>query len=256
MKRNLILLLLLLSLGALAYFFIPRDEVKSTLSKNDRDFRVEDVSQIGSIRIETRRREDLLLRKSGEDWLINNGHVASPNAMGRLLEVIKDMRLQYIPHNNALKNIQNEMELIGLHVKIFDVDGNKMKDYWVGGGTADERGTYVQMEGSSQPYVMELPTFEGSIRQRFVPTVEQWRDRRFLNEDLSKISSIQVEYPKSQSNSFKLDVENSKVKPLNPLEQFGSKMRTGSIKAYLRELKRSVQNPLKTIIAKETQSRD
>ncbi len=234
MKRNLLLLLLLLTLGALAYFLLPQEDVKSTLSKNDRDFRIEDVSQIGSIRIETRRREDLLLRRSGKDWLINNKHVASPNAIGRLLEVVKDMRLQYIPHNNALKNIKNEMELVGLHVKIFDKEGVKMKDYWIGGGTADERGTYVQMEGSNQPYVMELPTFEGSIRQRFIPTAEQWRDRRFLHEDVSKIASIKVEYPKSQSDSFVLDVDNAKVDPLNPLTKGGRNIRKGAIQAYLR----------------------
>ncbi len=237
MKRIVLLILVLglLSLGA--YFLVSQgeQEKKTSLTKNDRDFRIENIEDVALIKIRTRRRPELHLSKKGRDWLVNYKHVVSPNSMGRLLEVMEDMRMKYIPHKNALPNIKDEMELIGLHIEVFDANNNKLKGYYVGGGTADERGTYVQMEGSDQPYVMEMASYEGSIRGRFMPKPEEWRDRIFIKENIDQISKITVDYPKSKEDSFVLDATNKTVAPLYgySLKKAG-KLKKPAIQAYLK----------------------
>jgi len=238
MKRILILLLALLALSIGAYFLVTQDEVeqKSTLTKNDRDFRVENLDEIHKITIKTRRRPELHLSRKGGDWLVNYKHVVSPNSMTRLLDVIQDMRMKYIPHRNALPNIKDEMELIGLHIEIYDANDKKIKGYFVGGGTADERGTYVQMEGSKQPYVMEMASYEGSIRGRFLPKEEEWRERIFIKEDVSRLKKITVDFPKSKEDSYVVDIENGTVKSLYDYSlRKGGKLRRGSIKAFTKQ---------------------
>lgn len=235
MKKILILLALLLGLLAIAYFAIPKEESDSSITKNDRDFRIENVHDIHKIKMKSRRMPEMHLSRSGNEWLINYKHTARQNTVKRLLEITKEMRLKYIPHRNALPGIKDEMELLGVHVELLDKNDQLLKSYVVGSGTADERGTYVQMTGSNQPYVMEMAAYEGSIRGLFYLTPEEWRDRSILRENTDQIKKVTVEYPKSKNDSFVLDVEQNTVEPFYSHSlQSKARPKEGTLLAYLK----------------------
>ena len=94
------------------------------------------------------------------------------------------------------------MAVTGIHVEIFDLNGASLLNYYVGGVTQDERGTYFLKEGSSQPYCLNQPGFDGGMRARYALTPVDWRDVRFWMEDMDKVDTMKVRYPKQIQHSF------------------------------------------------------
>ena len=65
------------------------------------------------------------------------------------------------------------------------------------------------MEGSEQPYVMQIPGFIGEIRPRFPMTPDAWRTKSIFNERPENIKSLSVEYPQIKLSSFKITKDGS-----------------------------------------------
>lgn len=241
MKRIIGLLLLLAILSGVAYFALDWNSKKnnSTIDTYDRSFKVKDINSIHKIFIAQKNKPSVTLEKKGRDWYVNDKYKAHPNSVMRLLKVMTEIRMKYIPHPNALKNVIKEIGLIGVKVEIYDEADKNLKTYYIGGGTADELGTYMLMEGADQPYVMDVVSFEGSVRGRFLLTELQWRDKTFMAEKEENIKSVKVEYPKYKADSFVLDIAENEVQPMSVLSN-KSKLpaRQGTIKSYLKTMEK------------------
>lgn len=202
MKKTILLILLLILLGGLAYWMTMQKNTKYDIS--DRQFAVENIDDVYKVLIVPRNIAPTTLQRKGNSWYINDGYQVRRNAINNLLEVIGTLEMKYIPEKAALKNIKSEMSQIGIKVNAYDKNNKLLKSYYIGGGTADERGTYVMMEGADQPYVTHLRTMEGSVRGRFLLSVDNWRDRTVFRNVTDDIASVKVEYPKDMAHSFSL----------------------------------------------------
>ncbi|MBL7825729.1 MAG: DUF4340 domain-containing protein, partial [Saprospiraceae bacterium] len=145
--------------------------------------------------------------------------------------------VQYIPPDVSKNTMIKELAADGLKVEIYDRDNKKMKVYYVGGVTADEKGTVMIMEGSEQPYVVHIPSFIGQVRVRYLLGDDNWRDRTVFSENPEKIQQISVEYPQRKNESFVLDKQgeaNYSIRPYFSTTTV-SKMpqRKGIAEAYL-----------------------
>ncbi len=248
MKRILGLLVLLLLLCGVAYLAINWNNKKnnSTIDTYDRSFRIKDQSEIHKIFIAQKTGPPVTLKRNGDRWMVNDKYKVHENKMMRLLKVMTEMRMKYIPHPNAVPNAIKEIGLIGVKVEIYDASDNKIKTYYVGGGTADELGTYMLMEGADQPYVMDMTSYEGSIRGRYILSELEWRDKTFIAEDLENIKRVKVDYPKYKSDSFVLNVDDQTVESSNTSKAGEkTKAKPGSIKAYLKNMEKIGSEKLK-----------
>jgi hypothetical protein len=93
----------------------------------------------------------------------------------------------------------------GVKVEIYGKENKRIKSYYVGGVTGDERGTYMIMDGAEQPYVVHIPSFIGQLRVRYMMGSDNWRDRTVFSEKPEEIQSIAIEYPQQKSASFRLE---------------------------------------------------
>lgn len=171
----------------------------------DRNFKVEKPDEIHKIFIAKRDGTTTTLERQGDHWMVNGIYKASPNVMENLLEAITKLELKYVPPAAAIDNIVREMGARGIKVEIFNKAGKKIKGYYVGGVTADARGTYMIMEDSEQPMVMSLPMMDGQIRTRYDHPVDRWRDRTVFSYRLEDIEAVSIEYPLQRNKSFKLE---------------------------------------------------
>ena len=117
---------------------------------------------------------------------------------------IRLVDIKYIPPKKAEEHIFWDIAANGVQVDIFDRSDKLMKSYFVGGANLDESGTHALMNGSKQPFVVHMPTMDGSIRARFTLTPDDWRDRHFVPFNSEDIESLEVEYHKQKSQSFKI----------------------------------------------------
>ena len=240
MKRNQILLLALCFVGGLALAITLRNQqptAKGTLG-NDRLFKVEDTDRIGRIYLVHRDGETVDLKRKGRRWVYNDGYQARPNAMDNLLHAIGTIQMKYKPAEAAVDNMVRDLAAHGIKVEIYDRQGERMKTYYVGGGTADERGTHVIMDGAEQPYVAHLPGWEGNLRFRYNLRGDDWRDKSVFAEEHEKVTRISVEYPRQKDKSFVLEKEGSQItiKPYYPTTpEANVPQAPGRAEAYLYE---------------------
>lgn len=239
MKRTLILLVVFLLLGGGAFWYMSTDDDrnKMTLAGSDRDFALKDMSQLHKIFIAGRKGErTTLVRDDSGGWNVNGEGRANPQVVEPLLEVFRNIRIKYKPSDNALKNMVNVLATQGKKVELYDKEGDLLKAYYIGGATANERGTYVILDGAEQPYVAEIPGFSGNISVRFSRTGDEWRDKTLFAEEVEDIKYLSVEYPKQKNQSFILEAKGGdyNIKPFYDITpEIQRPFREGSVEAFL-----------------------
>jgi hypothetical protein len=76
------------------------------------------------------------------------------------------------------------------------------KVYYVGGATQTNRGSYMLMENSTEPFIIYLPGLRGFVSPRYMPIEKYWRDYSVFRKDFREISSVKVEYPSQPELSY------------------------------------------------------
>ena len=206
MKSTRILIVLFAVLGSLTawYLFTQKNDAGKTTLGWDRRIAVENIDDVHKIFLGRRDGETTTLLRTDDGWTVNDRYRANDNVMKNLLLAIEQVELQSQPARAALEPIVKDLATRGIYVQLFDKNGEQIKAYTVGGVTPDERGTYFILDGSEQPYVMQLPFLEGGLRTRFALTGDKWRDKRLFRERPDDIVSVRVDYPKQRSKSFEL----------------------------------------------------
>lgn len=213
MKKNLILLLIVIVLGAVAYYLSQNDKAKKTNKTYDfsyRDFAVKDIDKVEKIVLINRSRGVLTFEKEGNNWIINKKYKASKNSMNNMLSVIKNVKIEYVPTDAAIENIMKNMMYDGIKVELYDSEDKSIKQYYVGGSPENNKGTFFVMEGSAKPLVMTIPGFSGNLRVRFEYPLNVWRDKTVYDEKVDNIKEVEVKYFFDKDLSFKISKENDK----------------------------------------------
>ena len=207
MKKTWLLAALFLLLGGGAWYALHvKKNQSSTIQSPDMEFAVPNTDDIGKIFIagRTGKTTATLERKDGY-WLYNGQYKARASAMETLLETIQKVNVQSISAQVAEPRMVKSLAAEGIKVEIYDKKGQKMKCYYVGGVTNDEKGTFMIMENSERPYVVHIPSFVGQLRVRYMLGDDLWRDRSIFAEKPEEIQSVTVEYPQRKSDSFRME---------------------------------------------------
>ena len=251
MNRTLLLVVLFLVLGGTAWYVLSKKKNQpGTHVSWDMDFAVKNTGEIGKIFIADREGHTVTLEQSAKGWIYNGKYPARPTAMETLLETISQVNVLNIPPNGAVPGMVKELAALGVKVEIYDRGGKKMKTYYIGGVTNDERGTVLMMDGSEQPYVAHVPGFIGQIRMRYLMGDDDWRDKAIFREKPEEIQFVSVEYPQRKSESFKLEKTGEAaydVKPFfNTTTPMKSPRRKGVAEAYLVQFESLVAEAFET----------
>ena len=217
MKSNLILpLLLLLLLGGTAFFYLS-DNTSSTDS-GDWVMHVENADDIHRIFIAERDGSTADVRRGEKYWIYNEKYHANPNVVANVLAAVTKIRMQSRPTAAAIPNMIQTLATRSTKVELYDKNDKILKSYYVGGVTPNELGTFMILEGSDNPYIMEIPYANVSLKQRFFTGDEKWRDKTVVEYKPKDILSVSIEYPKRKNKSFKLTSNKGswKVDPFYP----------------------------------------
>jgi len=214
---------------------MSKPDDRSTVLGADRDFSVE-VDRIHKIFLADRQGHQTTLVREKDHWIYNDRWRARPNAMENLLDAIGRVEMKYKPPRAAVPNMVKSLASEGIKVELYDRKGAKIKAYYVGGATPDERGTYLIMEGAEEPYVAHIPSWEGNLRFRFNLRGNDWRDKSVFTEKITEIKAVIIEYPRQKDQSFKLEKQDDQyqVTPYNNLTpRINRPYRQGSAETFL-----------------------
>jgi hypothetical protein len=157
-----------------------------------RDFKLEETDRVDKVFLSKKDGTQLLLEKKDGQWWVNNTYRAYSFNVSFLLDrTLKNLSVKRAVPQTALDEVMRQLAVNATKVEIYK-DGEKDKTYYVGGNTADLRGTYMMLEGSDRPYVVHIPGFEGYLSSRFHMGVNEWIDRTVFDVKPEELASIQL----------------------------------------------------------------
>lgn len=235
MKRNLIAVLILLILAAVAYY-VYTERGSGTIKPELHNFAVEDTSAITKIFLADKTGQTVLLeRQSPSEWTVNEGHKARKDAIDVLLKTINRVEMKAPVAKTAHDNIVKLMAGKSTKVEIYE-GKKKVKTYYVSDATKDNMGTYMLIEGSSTPFVTHIPGFVGYLSGRYMTRPWEWRDTEIFKHRLSQIAEVKLDFHQEPERSFKITHSaDRKVElfTLYPTEKPVVNMDTTAVKRYL-----------------------
>ena len=202
MRRTFILLLAVVLLGGLAYLALSGSDQE--MVADDRAFGYAEADAIQRIYLADRAGNQTDLQRGGPTGWTVNGYPANENAMKNLLQAVTRLEIRSLPAPAAVPNLVRTLAGGGILVRLFGKSGEKLRGYYIGGGTNDELGTAAIVEDSEQPYIVHLPMWSGNVRHRFNLRGDEWRSKRLFAADPERVELLSIAYPRQESKGFAL----------------------------------------------------
>ena len=212
MKKNILLSLVVLVLGFVAYRLLFKSYSDDFANSEHTQFAYEYPERLGKIFIADAYGQAALLEKRGDAWFYTHypskkTYPANPPNLAILLKTIQDLRARNPVAKGKRDLVINEIRAKGKKVELYDVQGNKVRTFYVGGPTAGGEATHMQMEGSDKPYLVYIPRWVGTVDTRFSIEEKAWRDPALFRLKTKDIEWIEVRYadPEQAEMSFRLE---------------------------------------------------
>ncbi|MBK7943838.1 MAG: hypothetical protein IPJ85_00375 [Flavobacteriales bacterium] len=208
-RRLLILLIVLLSLGALAWW-LQRRSTGTTLNAPLIDFAVKDTSRVTRLFIADQRGNTSDLRRDGDRWILNGRFEARQPEVNAALKTLLRVEVRSPVPKSQEPMVLRTMGSASLKVEIYE-GGNKPSKTWIlGHATKDHYGTYAVLEKpdqgrSAEPFILGMSGFTGVLTPRFPPREDNWRSPSvFHYNDLRDLAEVEVMHTARPSESFRI----------------------------------------------------
>lgn len=211
MTRRLILVLILVALGALAYW-LSSNRGSSSLAAPMSDFMIPDTSKVDRIFIAEQNGKTVDLRRQANGtWTANSVYLAKQSYVDLLLKTFLRVEVRSPVPKSAEDNVLRVMSSSSKKVEIY-TGGKKPEKIWiVGHGTKDHFGTYMLLEKpgvgrSSVPFAVNMSGFTGTLSSRFHANMDDWRSSLVFHfDDLHQVASLEVQRPLEPNTNYTVD---------------------------------------------------
>ncbi len=210
MKRRIVLLIILLALGALAWWLNGRPG-HTTLDAPLSDFVVADTASVDRIHLADMHGRTIDLHRTPQGWQVNGLYATDRTKVDLLLRTFKRVEVRSPVPKSAEANVLKAMASGGTKVEIYQGGKRPVKTWIVGQGSRDNFGTYMllEVEGigrSPSPFVMNMAGFTGVLNTRFTTQIDEWRASTvFRFTDLHDLKAVEVELPQAPTQSYHID---------------------------------------------------
>jgi hypothetical protein len=215
MKKNRFYIIAFIILTLVAASLILTNS-KTTFRRALSGFAVDDTSNVTQIFMSDKNNNSLkLTREPDGKWMVNDRYPAQKYNIDMLLGTMLDLQVKEpvakAAHNNIIRELAVNSVKVEIYQRVYRIRflGLRLfphekltRVYYVGGATQDNRGTFMLMEYSSEPFVVYLPGFRGFVSPRYSPIEKYWRDYTIFKKDPRAIASVSVEYPSNPMYSF------------------------------------------------------
>ncbi|MCB9245033.1 MAG: hypothetical protein H6606_01265 [Flavobacteriales bacterium] len=236
MKKILWLGILVLIVTALSYLVLRKQNGNdSTLNPSEIDFKVDDPENVTRIFLTNKLGKRILLDKKPDGtWTLNDSLPAWQKQVDLLLhETMARLSVKGVVHQNARDNIVSQLAALGTKAEIYRNGEEKpFKEYYVGGTTPDLLGTYFWIEGAEDPMILDIPGHSGFVNSRYELNADYWISRSVFTATSADIALIQIDYPQTPENSFRITQRNDSLDLSGPIA-INRSPNAGAIRSYL-----------------------
>lgn len=221
MKKNKGLFLILALLVAVTLFLFFRKQ-STTIDQEQSDFAVKDTAAITKIFLADRSGKSILLeRKKNDRWVLNGKEEPKPEFLNLLIRTIYKIDAKSRVAKAAYNNVVKALASTGTKCEIYLNEQTKpYKVYYVGGQTADGQGTFMILEDSEMPYIVEIPGTSGYLTPRYSVDLESWKNTVLFRTKPENIKSLSVYYTNFPDKSYEITSNNGSYSIENKATKF------------------------------------
>ncbi|MFA5814927.1 MAG: DUF4340 domain-containing protein [Bacteroidales bacterium] len=202
MKKNRIIIGLIVVLGIVTIILVSRNS-NSSIKRELRDFAVEDTASIDRIFMVRKDNQQVTLTRRNDHWMVNDKYVVRTDAIDNLLKTLNRVRVKSPVSTSMLDNAVRMLATRNTKVEVYHKK-KLLKTIYVGGPTQDQMGTFMMLEGSSVPFVVDIPGFTGYLSTRFFVDEISWRSTEIFKYNFNDIKAISVINEDNPKASFHL----------------------------------------------------
>ena len=200
MQKTLLYLAVLAILGFGVWYFLFSSP-GSAFSTAEAGFNIRDTGKVGKIFLANNGAGSVTLTRTDSGWRAN-GYAALQTQVNYLLATMAQQEaLNPVPanqHNSVVSNMAGR----AIKVEVYNRSGEKLRTFYVGNEVHGFSGTYMLMEGAKDPYIVNIPGFEGVLTPRYAPDLKIWRDRTVFRLAAADIREASVDYGLAPGQSF------------------------------------------------------
>ena len=200
MLKTSIYISVLVILGLGIYFFIIKDN--DNPYGTEAGFTIKDTASIGKIFLASYDGDLITLERSKQGWTFNGKYKALSPTLDMLLTTLATQKALYPVTKNAYDVAIKSLSTNSTKVELYDLQGKKMRVFYVGHTASTNSGTNMLIDGAKTPYVVQTPAFTGDLSTRYTTRWRDWRDRSVFNYTADEIKSVSVQYEQNKINSF------------------------------------------------------
>lgn len=168
-----------------------------------REVAITDTSAIFSIRFVKPHGEEIMLRREGGEWVLNDTYEARNYLKNLLFTGFAGMKVKREVAESSRKETIEQMLKSGYKITINGSRGAEGYSFYLGPNPGDPNSTlYYNAELDTTPYIVQVPGFEGSISNLFALPASEWREKEFFVSSPENLQSIRVDYPAFPQQSF------------------------------------------------------
>jgi hypothetical protein len=171
-----------------------------TLKVDTHVFAVTDTVAITDITFKEGKNE-LVLHRSGREWMVNRNFHARPKAIKGLLNLLMNMEIDSPVPVSMKKDIHRSFEHKNISVTI-ESSAGIMKSYEITENDSLKVGSFVRLAGEEDSYLVRVVGYNGRISALFPFNPQFWRDKTIFSYRPADIVSLEVRYPGKPKASF------------------------------------------------------
>lgn len=217
LKKNKVAIFLFIILSCVSIYFLNNRKL-NTYNEAKTNFATAEIEKVQMIYLADKNKNFVKLSHRGDnEWMVNDQYLARKDAMKTILITLQNLRIKSSINSKTFNSVVGTIAAQGIKCELYFDSTSKepTKVIYIGSPTPDNLGTYMMLANSNSPYIMELPGFNGYLSGRFSTRAEDWRDPSIFRCKLQNISSVSIDYPFNQEQSFKIDVGNGQYKIQN-----------------------------------------
>jgi len=231
MKKNKISIIVLITLAFIAAFLLIRNS-GSSFRKKSNEFAVTDTTNITKFFLADKNNNTVKVERSANGtWVLNDKYEVNPAMVQIMMKtfilidikapVAKSARntiIRLMAGKSVKTEIYQRVYRINLFNRIKLFPHEKLtRTYYVGDATMDNSGTFMLMEGSEDPYIVNIPGFRGFVSTRYSALEADWRSHSVFRFRVPAIRSVSVKFNEKPESSFMITNQNNRLFSLTSL---------------------------------------
>lgn len=231
MKKNRTSIIILIALAVVAAVMLINNN-RGTFRKENNIFAVTDTASITKFFLADKSNNTVKVERLATGrWMLNDKYEASPAMVQVMLKTINGIEpkapVEKSARNTIIRLLAGKSVKTEIYQKVYRIDlfeiirlfphEKLVRTYYVGDATMDNSGTFMLMEGSEDPYIVNIPGFRGFVSTRYSAMEADWRSHNVYKFRVPDISSVTVVFNEYPAKSYKITNQDNRLFTLTAL---------------------------------------